>query len=86
MSKLLLPCEASQNYVENLQTNLQSDRHTVNKSYFQQLVDFHCSVLPAVVSDFNNLSANQLSGLVCMNYVFVAFMQSTMLGQFVRKP
>ena len=73
----MLPCKASQNDVQKkcgelVKTlkNLQSDRHTVNMSYFKQLVDFHCSVLPAVVSDFNNLSANQLSGLVHMDHVF----------------
>ena len=74
----MLPCEASQNDVEKkcgepVKTHLRtykSDSHTVNKSYFKQLVDFYCSFLPAVVSDFNNLSANQLSGLVCMNHVF----------------
>ena len=93
MSKLLLPCEASQNDVEKrcgeiVKTlrKLQGNWHTVNKLYIKQLVDFCCSVLPAAVNDFNNLSANQVSALVHMNDAFVSFMQLTMLGQFVWKP
>ena len=50
--------------------NLQTDRHIVNKSYFQQLTEFCCSMLLAVMADYDSLSAEQLCNIVRMNHTF----------------
>ena len=50
--------------------NLQTDQHIVNKSYFQQLTEFCCSMLPAVMADYDSLSAAQLCNIVRMNHTF----------------
>ena len=49
--------------------NLQTDRHIVNKSYFQ-LTEFHYSVLCAVMADYDGLSAEQLGNIMRINHTF----------------
>ena len=77
IAKLLLPTDAKEDEVQckcgeliMCLKNLQTDRHIVNKSYFQQLTEFHCSMLPAVMADYDSLSAEQLGNIVRMNHTF----------------
>ena len=77
IAKLLLPTDAKEDEVQHkcgelimCLKNLQTDQHIVNKSYFQQLTEFHCSMLPAVMTDYDSLSAEQLCNIVRMNHTF----------------
>ena len=77
IAKLLLPTDAKEDEVQHkcgelimCLKNLQTDRHIVNKSYFQQLTEFRCSMLPAVMADYDSLSAEQLGNIVRMNHTF----------------
>ena len=77
IAKLLLPTDAKEDEVQHncgelimCLKNLRIDRHIVNKSYFQQLTEFHCSMLPAVMADYDSLSAEQLGNIVRMNHTF----------------
>ena len=65
--------------------NLQTDRHIVNKSYFQQLSEFRCSMLPAVLADYNKLSAEQLSNIVRMNHTFCGLHTIHNLGSMAKE-
>ena len=47
--------------------NTQTDRHTVNKSYKEQLKEYKASVLPHIIEDFNNLTAKEISDAVRIN-------------------
>ena len=77
ITKLLVPIDAKEDEVQHkcgelimCLKNLQTGRHIVNKSYFQQLTEFHCSMLPAVMADYDSLSAEQLCNIVRMNHTF----------------
>ena len=65
--------------------NLQTDRHIVNKSYFQQLSEFCCSMLPAVLADYNNLSAEQVSNIIRINHTFCGLHTIHNLGSAVKE-
>ena len=77
IAKLLVPHKATEGQVNEkcgqllmCLKNLQTDWHIVNKSYFTQLTEFRCSMLPAVMADYHNLSAEQLSNIVRMHHTF----------------
>ena len=50
--------------------NIQSDRHIVNKNYFEQLKIYRASFLPKVLPNFHQLSADEVSKVVYMNQLF----------------
>lgn len=77
LAKLLVPKGASTNEIEMKQgellkaiKNVQSDRHIVNKNYFEQLRIYRASFLPQVMPNFHELSADEVSKVVRMNKLF----------------
>ena len=92
IAKLLLPKEAKEDEVKHkcdqlvlCLKNLQTDRHIVNKSYFQELSEFRCCMLAAVLADYNNLSAEQLSNIVRMNHTFCGLHTIQNLGSTAKE-
>ena len=76
IAKLLRPTDAKEDEVQHkcgelimCLENLQTDQHIV-KSNFQQLTEFRFSMLPAVMADYDSLSAEQLGNIVRMNHTF----------------
>ena len=77
LAKLLVPKDASEREIEMKQgqllktiKNVQSDRHVVNKNYFEQLKIYRASFLPKIIPHFNELSAEEVSKVVHMNQLF----------------
>ena len=77
LAKLLVPKDASEREIEMKQgqllktiKNVQSDRHVVNKNYFEQLKIYRASFLPKIIPHFNELSAEEVSKVVRMNQLF----------------
>ena len=50
--------------------NIQSDRHIVNKSYFEQIQDYRASFLPQCIENFHELTADEVFNVVHMNQLF----------------
>ena len=77
LADLLVPKDASSREIEMKQgqllkaiKNVQSDRHVVNKNYFQQLKIYRASFLPKIMPNFHELSAEEVSKVVRMNQLF----------------
>ena len=77
IAKLMLPMNADDKEVGDtkaklLQTfkNVQSDRHIVNKSYFEQIQDYRASFLPQCIEKFHELTAEEVFNVVHMNQLF----------------
>ena len=65
--------------------NIQTDRHVVNKSYFKQLAKFRCSLLPATLEDYGNLSSEHLTNIVWMNHTFCGLHAIHNLGSIAKE-
>ena len=77
LAKLLVPKHASTNEIEMKQgqllkaiKNVQTDRHIVNKNYFEQLKIYRASFLPQIMPNFHELPADEISKCVRMNQLF----------------
>ena len=77
LAKLLVCKGASTREIEMKQgqllkaiKNVQSDRHIVNKNYFEQLKVYRASFLPKIMPNFHELSAEEVSKVVRMNQLF----------------
>ena len=64
LAKLLVPKDASTKEIEMKQgqllkaiKNVQSDRHIVNKNYYEQLKIYRAEFLPQIMPNFHELSA-----------------------------
>ena len=77
LAQLMLPKDSTATAIEEKQgqllqafKNVQSDRHIVNKNYFEQLKVYRASFLPKVIPNFHELSADEVSKVVNMNQLF----------------
>ena len=77
IAKLMLPMNADEKDIDGTKAkllqvfkNVQSDRHIVNKSYFEQLQDYRASFLPQCIENFHDLTAEAISNIVSMNQLF----------------
>ena len=60
IAQFILPKTTSENEINTTQgkllqsfKNVQSDRHIVNKSYFDQIADYHTKFLPHCIDNFH---------------------------------
>ena len=90
--RLLLPKDDSEGTIQGkcahlfvCLKNLQTDRHVVNKSYFKQLTEFRCSLLPAILEDYDNMSLEQLTNIVWMNHTFCGLHAIHNLGSIAKE-
>ena len=77
IAKLMLPMNADEKDIDGTKAkllqafkNVQSDRHIVDKSYFEQLQDYRASFLPQCIENFHDLTADKISNIVSMNQLF----------------
>ena len=71
IAKLLLPKNTDEKEIDNKKAklmevfkNMQTDRHIVNKSYFEQLKEYRASLLPYCIENFNDLNVDEVSDVV----------------------
>ena len=71
IAKLMLPMNADDKEVDGTKAkllqafkNVQSDRHIVNKSYFEQIQDYMASFLPQGIENFHELTAEEVFNVV----------------------
>ena len=77
IAQLLLPKGTDSKAIDEKQAklleafkNVQSDRHTVNKSFMNQLWEYRYSFLPHCIKNFHSLRADEVENIVQMNHLF----------------
>ena len=77
IAKLMLPMNADDKEVDGTKAkllqafkNVHSDRHIVNKSYFEQIQDYWASFLPQGIENFHELTTEEVFNVVYMNQLF----------------